>query len=66
MIGGMDMKTPEQLREDFWRADIANGGWIRTQYDEIKTVLESRDMHWTQEQYRAIKLHSRPGEMEGS
>ena len=52
------MKLPAQLREEFWTQDAANGGWIRSQYDEIKTVLENRDLAWSKAQYRRIREHA--------
>ena len=35
----MTQKTPEQLRNDFWKSDIEHGGVIFNQYEEIKRVL---------------------------
>ena len=39
-------KTPAELRTDFWQADFNRGGVIRTQYEDIKRVLERCDMQW--------------------
>lgn len=48
-------KSPEELRNAFWQEDAERGGVIRQQYDEIKRVLEKRDMDWVLEQFRSIK-----------
>lgn len=51
-------KTAEELRSDFWKADSEKGGIIRNQYDEIKKVLENKDMAWVQKQFNDIKRHA--------
>lgn len=53
-----NQKTPEQLRKEFWENDLLHGGYIKTQYDEIKTVLGNKDFAWVQEKYSAIKQHA--------
>ena len=53
------MKTPEQLRNEFWKHDIdQNNAIIFTQYQEIKNVLENFNMDWCEQQYRKIKKHA--------
>ncbi len=54
MIG----KTPEQLRTNFWNDDIRQGGLIYSQYQEIKRVMESSDMEWTENKLEQIKSHA--------
>lgn len=51
-------KTPEELRADFWKADLERGGIIRSQYDEIKRVLSEKDMQWVKERLLDIKRHA--------
>ncbi len=51
-------KTPEELRADFWKADSEHGGVIRNQYDEIKCVLNEKDMAWVKERLLDIKRHA--------
>lgn len=50
--------SAEVLRNNFWEEDRMNGGEIRSQYDEIKAVLEKRDMAWVMEQYQKVKEHA--------
>lgn len=52
------MKTPEELRNDFWADDLQKGGIIRHQYEKIKDVIKSQDLYWVYEQYRALKQHA--------
>lgn len=52
------MKTPEQLRADFWATDAKTGGKIRSQYEEIKEVIAQKDWKWIQSSLQAIKLHA--------
>ena len=54
----MTQKTPEQLRNDFWKSDIEHGGVIFNQYEEIKRVLCNKDMAWVEERLGDIKLHA--------
>ena len=51
-------KTPEELRADFWQADFERGGVIRTQYEEIKRVLNDHDSQWVEERLIDIKQHA--------
>lgn len=51
----MDKITPDDLRAAFWKDDFEHGGVIRSQYDEIKGVLESINIKWVEEQYRKVK-----------
>lgn len=52
------MELGERLRNEFWENDEKNGGHIRSQYDEIKSVLDNNDMNWVLERLRDIKLHA--------
>lgn len=52
------MKTPEELRKDFWTDDLQKGGIIRHQYEKIKDVIKSQDLDWVYKQYRALKQHA--------
>lgn len=52
------MKTPEKLREEFWKNDEEQGGLIRRQYDEIKLVLKNADMKFAREHYEKIKQYA--------
>lgn len=52
------MKTPEQLRREFWQEDIAKGGWISNQYQEIHRVLDQRDFAWVSERLDELKRHA--------
>lgn len=54
----MNNKTPAELREDFWKEDQLNGGVIRTQYEEIKNVLNNKDFDFVKKQLRLIKAHA--------
>lgn len=54
----MMQKTPEQLREDFWKSDIEHGGGIFNQYKEVKQVLHDKDMTWVKQRLLDIKLHA--------
>ena len=54
----MTQKTPEQLRNDFWKSDIEHGGGIFNQYEEIKRVLCNKDIAWVKERLRNIKCHA--------
>lgn len=54
----MKQKTPEELRQDFWQSDYERGGVIRSQYDEIKRVLEEKDTAWIEERLLDIKNHA--------
>ncbi len=54
----MSKLSPEQLRENFWKNDIENGGIIHSQYEEIKRVLAEKDMGWVLKQYNLIKKHA--------
>jgi phenylacetate-CoA ligase len=54
----MLQKTPEELRFDFWKADLERGGIIRRQYDEIKRVLQDKDMAWVHQRLAEIKQHA--------
>ncbi len=50
------MKTPEQLRKEFWENDIdSTGGVIFNQYNEIKDIISNKDVTWINKQYLAIK-----------
>lgn len=51
-------KTPNQLREEFWRQDLIKGGVIYNQYEEIKRVLREKDIKWNQKQLENIKKHA--------
>ena len=51
-------KTPEQLRNDFWKDDIEHGGVIFSQYNEIKRVLNDKDMCWVNQRLLDIKRHA--------
>lgn len=50
--------NPEKLRELFWQNDAEHGGYIKSQYDEIKSVISSADKEWVMKQYEKIKLHA--------
>lgn len=50
--------SAEELRATFWEEDKKQGGIIRSQYEEIKTVLANKDIVWVEEQYRKIKEHA--------
>ena len=53
------MKTPEQLRREFWENDIMlHGGVIFNQYNEIKEVLANNDWNWVEKQYSIIKEYA--------
>lgn len=53
------MKTPEELRKDFWESDIKiGGGGIYNQYIEIKRVLADRDFEWVKNRLNAIMQHA--------
>lgn len=52
------MKTPEQLRNDFWNEDKRQGGVIRSQYDQIKEILSTRDAQWVNDQLIRLKEHA--------
>lgn len=54
----MEEKTPAQLRDEFWKEDCKNGGYIKNQYDEIKRVLGEKDFAWVQEKLSEIKKHA--------
>lgn len=54
----MIQKTPSELREDFWKTDSEKGGVIRSQYDEIKSVLCEKDMAWVYKKFQDIKKHA--------
>ena len=54
----MEQKTPEQLRNEFWKSDIERGGGIFNQYEEIKQVLHDKDKVWVQRRLKDIKLHA--------
>lgn len=54
----MEQKTPEQLRNEFWKSDIERGGVIFNQYEEIKQVLHDKDKVWVQRRLKDIKLHA--------
>ena len=54
----MEQKTPEQLRNEFWKSDIERGGVIFNQYEEIKHVLHDKDKVWVQRRLKDIKLHA--------
>ena len=51
-------KTPEELRNEFWKNDLMQGGIIHSQYRQIKDILSVQDMQWVQQQYRLIKKHA--------
>ena len=51
-------KTPQELREAFWKEDAERGSVIRSQYDEIKRVLAEDDIAWVNQKYREIKQHA--------
>lgn len=46
------------LRNKFWEEDKRNGSVIRSQYEEIKSVLEKKDLKWVELQYKKIKEHA--------
>lgn len=50
--------TPEMLRAAFWEEDKKSGGVIRRQYEQIKTILNQKDIVWVEEQLRKIKRHA--------
>ena len=52
------MKTPEELRKDFWLEDEHRGGVIRKQYEEIKRVIHDNDFSWCLSQYEKIRQHA--------
>ena len=52
------MSTPEELRAAFWQEDLAQGGIIHSQYDEIKRVLQRVDKEWVEHQFLAVKAHA--------
>lgn len=52
------MKSPSELRKEFWDADIAAGGVIYNQYVEIKDVLENENIEWIQKHVQQIKQHA--------
>lgn len=55
----MEQKTPEQLRNEFWKSDIERGGGvIFNQYEEIKRVLHDKDRVWVQHRLKDIKQHA--------
>ena len=55
----MEQKTPEQLRNEFWKSDIERGGgFIFNQYEEIKRVLHDKDRVWVQHRLKDIKQHA--------
>lgn len=54
----MGQKTPEQLRNDFWKADIERGGIIFNQYEEVKRVLHDKDMAWVENRLLEMKRHA--------
>lgn len=54
----MEQKTPEQLRNGFWKSDIEHGGVIFNQYEEIKRVLNDKDMAWVLKRLTDIKRHA--------
>lgn len=54
----MEQKTPEQLRNEFWKSDIERGGVIFNQYEEIKRVLHDKDRVWVQHRLKDIKQHA--------
>ena len=51
-------KTPEQLRNDFWKSDIERGGMIFNQHEEIKRVLRDKDIAWVKRRVSDIKRHA--------
>lgn len=54
----MKNTTAEELRNAFWKADMEAGGIIRTQYEEIKRVIDTVDMQWVKDRYADIKQHA--------
>lgn len=54
----MTQKTPEELRNDFWKEDIECGGVIFNQYEEVKRVLKDKDMVWVEQRLQDIKRHA--------
>lgn len=54
----MTQKTSEQLRNNFWKEDIENGGGIFNQYEEVKRVLNDKDMIWVEQRLQDIKRHA--------
>lgn len=54
----MEQKTPEQLRNEFWKSDIERGGIIFDQYKEVKRVLHDNDMPWVLQRVLDIKHHA--------
>jgi phenylacetate-CoA ligase len=52
------MKMPDELRVEFWKEDAQTGGFIKSQYDEIKRVLEEKDFQWVKARLREIKNHA--------
>lgn len=53
-----DSNYTEKLRKSFWKEDEKNGGIIKRQYDEIKTVLSSNGLQWAERQLVKIKEHA--------
>ena len=52
------MRTPDELRKAFWDADIASGGGIYNQFNEVKSILENGDRDWVQKHLQKIKQHA--------
>ena len=54
----MTQKTPQELRDEFWKQDIEQGGLIRSQYDEVKRVLQLKNRDWVEKQLVKLKEHA--------
>lgn len=52
------MKTPEQLRNDFWNEDKQQGGVIRSQYEQIKETLSTHNSQWVNDRLVSLKQHA--------
>lgn len=52
------MKTPEELRKEFWDTDILSGGGVHSQYCEIQTVLDQPRPEWIERKLTELKKHA--------
>ena len=54
------MKTPDELRKDFWDEDISlRGGVIYNQYCEIKDVIAKQDFSFAERKLEEIKRYAK-------
>ena len=54
------MKTPDELRKDFWDEDISiRGGVIYNQYCEIKDVIAKQDLSFAERKLEEIKRYAK-------